>query len=173
MPDYKTNFCAECGSLLDVVGVKDHAIIECRICGEARSNIKEDSNYKYNSCWKIVCLHILHHNISSHYPYFITCREEDENGEDDTNGAVIDEECPVCNHIGLFFTTAQTRSADEGQTVFYKCRNCSYVIPPFPIPLSSLSSFPLSFLFPFPSSLSSSFVQLGAGYFTRRFLKLF
>ena len=33
MPDYKTNFCGECGSLLDIVEVKDKPVIECRICG--------------------------------------------------------------------------------------------------------------------------------------------
>jgi uncharacterized paraquat-inducible protein A len=35
MPDYKTNFCAECGSLLDIVGVKDRKVIDCRICGNS------------------------------------------------------------------------------------------------------------------------------------------
>ena len=40
-----------------------------------------------------------------------------------TDGSVL---CPKCNHKELFFKTAQLRSADEGQTIFYECCKCSY-----------------------------------------------
>lgn len=39
------------------------------------------------------------------------------------DGSVL---CPKCSHKELFFRTAQLRSADEGQTVFYECCKCSY-----------------------------------------------
>jgi DNA-directed RNA polymerase I subunit RPA12 len=35
----------------------------------------------------------------------------------------IDESCPKCGRQEMTFTTAQLRSADEGQTIFYKCNN--------------------------------------------------
>ncbi len=37
----------------------------------------------------------------------------------------IAEECPQCGRMEMTFKTAQLRSADEGQTIFYFCK-CGY-----------------------------------------------
>eukprot|EP00826_Nyctotherus_ovalis_P016331 TRINITY_DN14720_c0_g3_i1.p1 TRINITY_DN14720_c0_g3~~TRINITY_DN14720_c0_g3_i1.p1 ORF type:complete len:145 (+),score=48.36 TRINITY_DN14720_c0_g3_i1:55-435(+) len=42
--------------------------------------------------------------------------------------ATIERECPneECDSKLLFYRTAQLRSADEGQTVFYECTKCGF-----------------------------------------------
>jgi len=108
IPDFKTNFCGDCGNLLDISALKKSFNVTCKICGGEvqREELIEKT---------IVTKSKLAGNAT-----------EPEEEEEETNGATIDEKCPVCDHVGLYFTTAQTRSADEGQTVFYKCKNCGH-----------------------------------------------
>lgn len=40
--------------------------------------------------------------------------------------ARINVPCPKCNNPELLCSSAQLRSADEGQTVFYTCEKCGY-----------------------------------------------
>ncbi|TPX74445.1 hypothetical protein CcCBS67573_g04281 [Chytriomyces confervae] len=42
------------------------------------------------------------------------------------DGATIKERCPKCDAPEMVFHTAQLRSADEGQTVFYSCVKCGF-----------------------------------------------
>ncbi len=36
----------------------------------------------------------------------------------------VEHKCPNCGNDEMTYTTQQTRSADEGQTVFYTCPKC-------------------------------------------------
>ena len=47
-------------------------------------------------------------------------------GKADAKRAVVKEECPKCKNDTMEYYTAQLRSADEGQTVFYNCLKCSH-----------------------------------------------
>ncbi|KAG2535795.1 hypothetical protein PVAP13_9NG133500 [Panicum virgatum] len=39
---------------------------------------------------------------------------------------VVTRSCPKCNHSKAEYHSIQTRSADEGETVFYECTKCRY-----------------------------------------------
>lgn len=41
---------------------------------------------------------------------------------------VVDKICDRCGHDKMSYACRQTRSADEGQTVFYTCTKCKYNI---------------------------------------------
>ena len=60
------------------------------------------------------------------YRMVIPGEEDDEHAK--AKGARVAEKCPKCGNEEMIFTTAQLRSADEGQTVFYTCVKCAYVI---------------------------------------------
>jgi DNA-directed RNA polymerase subunit M len=38
----------------------------------------------------------------------------------------VDEECPKCKHEKAHFWTLQTRSGDESETKFYRCKKCKH-----------------------------------------------
>ncbi|OIR58581.1 MAG: DNA-directed RNA polymerase III subunit RPC10 [Amphiamblys sp. WSBS2006] len=41
-------------------------------------------------------------------------------------GDITDTVCPNCAHTKAFYIQMQTRSADEGSTLFYKCCECGH-----------------------------------------------
>merc|ERR1711970_1329166 len=50
---------------------------------------------------------------------------EKEETEKSTGPLVDDRKCSRCGHMGMTYSTMQTRSVDEGQTVFYHCPDSS------------------------------------------------
>lgn len=51
-------------------------------------------------------------------------KSKKDNKGDHAIGPVVDRKCWKCGHEKMSYATLQTRSADEGQTVFYTCVKC-------------------------------------------------
>lgn len=50
---------------------------------------------------------------------------DERNKKSDTDGPKVEKFCSKCNALtDQTYFTAQLRSADEGQTVFYRCTKC-------------------------------------------------
>ena len=39
---------------------------------------------------------------------------------------IVEEECPKCRAKQAYFWTSQTRSGDEAETKFFRCKKCSH-----------------------------------------------
>lgn len=50
------------------------------------------------------------------------------NDEELDDGPLVERVCPKCGNDKMSYATLQLRSADEGQTVFYTCTQCKWVI---------------------------------------------
>eukprot|EP00040_Diaphanoeca_grandis_P012984 m.65685 g.65685 ORF g.65685 m.65685 type:complete len:124 (+) comp23590_c0_seq2:221-592(+) len=105
-----TAFCGECGSLLPEAITSSHVTCDrCKVTIPAASleGVKLIS-------------------VSREYAF--------QKPKFDTNvkiakkaiGAKTDEHCPNCGEQEMTFNTAQLRSADEGQTVFFTCGACGH-----------------------------------------------
>eukprot|EP00275_Glaucocystis_incrassata_P000427 EC119176.1.p1 GENE.EC119176.1~~EC119176.1.p1 ORF type:complete len:124 (+),score=19.75 EC119176.1:109-480(+) len=105
-------FCPHCGTLLDSPAASD----EC-VCDRCQSTI----NIKDFLAEAIVTRSV---------PKLASRRAErsaDQQRENKkSERATVDEPCPKCGNTKMAFTTAQLRSADEGQTVFYECLRCGH-----------------------------------------------
>ncbi|KAL6120283.1 rpa12 [Nucleospora cyclopteri] len=95
-------FCS-CGTVITVEQLD--SVVKCRRCEEI---IPENK--------------ILEMNIKTEKIY----EEHKEEIKEEKTAAKIKKECVKCGNDEMLFNTAQLRSADEGQTVFYKCEKCGY-----------------------------------------------
>lgn len=53
-------------------------------------------------------------------------RNRDQDDNEEIEGPVVERKCPKCGNNKMSYATLQLRSADEGQTVFYTCTQCSF-----------------------------------------------
>ena len=109
-------FCEDCGELLDFEIIINNNV-RCQKCGGETplENIKDhfiESEEKFE--------------LSKEWMNKLKNKEDKLRQEQKAKKAVIDEVCPKCGHNKLYYYVQQTRSADEGSTVFYECIKCGY-----------------------------------------------
>eukprot|EP01100_Stratorugosa_tubuloviscum_P015711 TRINITY_DN926_c0_g2_i1.p1 TRINITY_DN926_c0_g2~~TRINITY_DN926_c0_g2_i1.p1 ORF type:complete len:177 (-),score=63.00 TRINITY_DN926_c0_g2_i1:183-713(-) len=102
----KSEFCLECGALFEPAS--ESGFFSCKLCSFSCS--VQDLGVQ---------------EILTQSRLF-AAKDMKKRKSEENRGAKINEECPKCGHPEMFFKTAQLRSADEGQTVFYDCPNCGH-----------------------------------------------
>ncbi|CAB4013252.1 DNA-directed RNA polymerase I subunit RPA12-like [Paramuricea clavata] len=103
-------FCPNCGSIFPLPGLSD--VVTCKVC-KFQKDTKEFEGIEIYS--KKV--------FNTYKPKSDIQQVDDEN---ELVGPMVDQKCSKCGHEGMTFLTRQTRSADEGQTVFYNCPRCGF-----------------------------------------------
>ncbi|KAJ1736602.1 DNA-directed RNA polymerase I core subunit rpa12 [Coemansia sp. Benny D160-2] len=107
-------FCPTCSNLLENPGDQDHIV--CHACGDAQ----EGSQFEE--------IETVSRSQGSAFPSRLRNKRSlvQDVGETERVNATVDELCQKCGATEMTFNTLQMRSADEGQTVFYKCVKCGY-----------------------------------------------
>jgi DNA-directed RNA polymerase I subunit RPA12 len=104
-------FCPQCGNILDPPIENDE--VKCNLC-------PFKCNYSDMNVEEVITKSS---ELGQPAPWVI---DSEEILSDIDKHPIIEEPCPKCGHPELYFYTMQLRSADEGQTVFYECPECSY-----------------------------------------------
>lgn len=99
------DFCRDCGALLPALSDKD--IVCCMVC---KNSVGVDQ----------------FEETEVTYTVKFNKLEKPKKNLDETEGPVLERNCPKCTNDKMSFATLQLRSADEGQTVFFTCTKCGF-----------------------------------------------
>jgi DNA-directed RNA polymerase subunit M len=106
-------FCPKCNSIMLPTKTDDgNVTLKCRNCNYS-SELEKESVEKYKITKEI-----------KHTPRDKTTIIEDEDAVQTM--PTVKTKCPKCNHNKAVYWQLQTRSADEGSTIFYRCVKCRY-----------------------------------------------
>uniref|UniRef100_A0A0N4ZS69 DNA-directed RNA polymerase subunit n=1 Tax=Parastrongyloides trichosuri TaxID=131310 RepID=A0A0N4ZS69_PARTI len=104
------NFCGRCQTLL-IYPSTAPCKITCPQCL---------TSWKFNAIEELKTT-----STTTRYVKTIADVEADTNEKGDGD-AIVQHICPRCEYNEASYTTLQTRSADEGATIFYTCCQCKY-----------------------------------------------
>ncbi|XP_017493000.1 PREDICTED: DNA-directed RNA polymerase I subunit RPA12-like [Rhagoletis zephyria] len=104
----QVDFCDRCGSVLPLPSYLDESrFVLCPIC-----NLQVEAS-TFNGLSTFTRVHFNERELVARKRKAI-----------DAEGPVVERLCARCGHDKQSFATLQTRSADEGQTIFYTCLKC-------------------------------------------------
>ncbi|OTF78061.1 hypothetical protein BLA29_002994 [Euroglyphus maynei] len=104
------DFCARCGSVLPLPTFENYSSsVTCPIC-----NLTVDAKHFDGQATTVQRIWF---NPRSNL-------KKQRNKEINADGPIVERKCERCGHDKQTFATLQTRSADEGQTIFYTCLKC-------------------------------------------------
>ncbi|KAI3381207.1 hypothetical protein SNEBB_008631 [Seison nebaliae] len=102
------NFCQYCGSIFASASGKKITSITCDIC-KKKGDMK---TFLGITTTQVITFDPIANKASS--------------GDDIDESNYIEHLCKKCGNDEMKYKTIQTRSADEGQTVFYTCAKCNF-----------------------------------------------
>ena len=112
-------FCTDCGAVLDLS--KMNPTTNCVACYCCQAEIDVNKFIGGVSSTRIVF-----NNKSDAKRAYLLAKRNKKQLKPESAGPVVDMECKSCGNGQMTYATLQTRSADEGQTVFYTCTKCGF-----------------------------------------------
>ena len=103
-----SGFCANCGSILPLPTDPSEHFVRCG-CGY-KIDVEKFNNVTVSK------INLVFNELESEK------KKQKKSGE--IEGPTIERDCQNCGHTIMAYTTQQTRSVDEGLTVFYRCLMC-------------------------------------------------
>lgn len=101
----RLEFCPKCGRKMELVAEGGRIITSCPHCGFTKESSMDITRERYiRQEKKVVVVE-----------------------EDVTPLPTVEIECPKCGHREAYSWTVQTRSGDESETQFFKCKKCGHV----------------------------------------------
>ena len=103
MNEVKVEFCPKCGRKMDYKVESGDVIAECPLCGYKKKISVTHTQEKYKTAERVVII-----------------------DKELTPMPTANIECPKCGFKEAYVWSVQTRSGDESETQFFRCKRCGY-----------------------------------------------